>query len=40
VLLQYKTDVSGGRQVVETVIPTFDGKRGWRVAGYFVRLEQ
>jgi len=25
---------------VETVIPTFDGKRGWRVAGYFVRLDQ
>jgi len=40
VLLQYKTDVSGGRQVIETVIPTFDGKRGWRVAGYYVRLEQ
>src|SRR5438105_10431703 len=40
VLLQYKTDVSGGRQVVETVIPTLDGTRGWRVAGYYVRLEQ
>jgi len=40
VLLQYKTDVSGGRQVVETVVPTLDGKRGWRVSGYFVRLEQ
>ena len=26
--------------VVETVVPTFDGKREWRVSGYFVRLEQ
>jgi len=25
---------------VETVTPTFDGKRGWRVSGYYVRLEQ
>jgi hypothetical protein len=40
VLLQYSTNVSGGRQVVETVVPVLDGKRGWRVAGYFVRLEQ
>ena len=40
VFLQYETDVSGGRHVVETVIPTLDGKRGWRVSGYFVRLEQ
>src|SRR5205823_13657218 len=40
VLLQYKTDVSGGRQVIETVILTFDGTRGWRVAGYYVRLVQ
>jgi len=40
VLLQYMTDVSGGRHVVETVVPTLDGKRGWRVSGYFIRLEQ
>lgn len=40
VLLQYQTSVSGGRQVVETVVPTLDGKRGWRVSGYFVRLDQ
>ena len=40
IMARYTTDVSGGRQVVETVIPTLDGKRGWRVAGYFVRLEQ
>ncbi len=40
VLLQYNTDVSGGRQVVETVVPVLEGKRGWRVSGYFVRLEQ
>jgi len=25
---------------VETVVPTLDGKRGWRVSGYFIRLEQ
>jgi hypothetical protein len=40
VLLQYSTTVSGGRQVVETVVPVLDGKRGWRVSGYWVRLEQ
>src|SRR5256885_1860408 len=40
VLLQYQTDVSGGRQVAETVVPTLDGKRGWRVSGYYGRLEQ
>jgi uncharacterized protein DUF4019 len=40
VLLQYQTSVSGGREVVETVVPTLDGKRGWRVSGYFVRLDQ
>jgi hypothetical protein len=40
VVLQYETDVSGGRHVVETVVPTLDGKRGWRVSGYFVRPEQ
>jgi hypothetical protein len=40
VLLQYSTKVSGGRQVVETVVPVLDGKRGWRVSGYWIRLEQ
>lgn len=40
VVLQFQTDVSGGRHVVETVVPTLDGKRGWRVSGYFVRLAQ
>lgn len=33
-------DKWGGRQVVETVVPALDGKRGWRVSGYWVRLEQ
>jgi len=37
VLFQYQTSVSGDRQVVETVVPMLDGKRGWRVSGYFVR---
>lgn len=40
VLLQYNTNVSGGRHVIETVVPMLDGKRGWRVSGYWVRLEQ
>ena len=40
VLLQYQTDVAGGRRVVETVSPILDGTRGWRVSGYYVRLEQ
>ena len=40
VLLQYETEVAGGRHVVETVVPTLDGKRGWRVSGYYVRPEQ
>ena len=40
VLLQYNTNVSGGRHVVETVVPVLDGKRGWRVSGYWVRLDQ
>ena len=40
VLLQYETEVAGGRHVVETLVPTLDGKRGWRVSGYYVRPEQ
>ena len=40
VLLQYNTNISGGRHVVETVVPVLDGKRGWRVSGYWVRLDQ
>ena len=40
VLFQYQTAVSGDRQVVETVVPMLDGKRGWRVSGYFIRAEE
>jgi len=40
VILQYSTNVSGGRQVVETVVPVLDGKRGWRGPGYWVRLDK
>ena len=40
VLLQYSTKVSGGRQMVETVVPLLDGKRGWRVSGYWIRLDK
>jgi len=25
---------------VETVIPVLEGKRGWRVSGYFIRPDQ
>jgi Protein of unknown function (DUF4019) len=37
VLVQYQTSVAGDRQVVETIVPIWDGDRGWRVSGYFVR---
>jgi len=37
VILQYQTSVAGSRQVVETVVPVYDGERGWRVSGYYVR---
>jgi len=40
VLFQYETSVSGDRQVVETVVPVLEGKRGWRISGYFVRPEE
>ncbi len=40
VLFQYETSVSGDRQVVETVIPVLEGKRGWRVSGYFIRPDE
>jgi len=40
VLFQYQTAVSGDRQVVETAVLMVDGKRGWRVTGYFVRPEE
>jgi Protein of unknown function (DUF4019) len=40
VLFQYETNVSGGREVVETVIPVLEGKRGWRVSGYFIRPDE
>src|SRR5438309_10345549 len=33
VLLQYQTDVSGGRHVVETVTLALGGKGGWGVVG-------
>jgi hypothetical protein len=37
VVLQYETEVRGGRRVVETVVPTRDPDGRWRVSGYFVR---
>jgi Protein of unknown function (DUF4019) len=37
VLIQYQTSVAGDRAVIETIVPVWDGERGWRVSGYFVR---
>ncbi len=37
VLLQYQTNVAGGRRVIETVVPMLDSAQTWRVSGYFVR---
>lgn len=39
VIVQYRTEVSQGRRVIETVVPmrTADGR--WLVSGYFVRPE-
>ena len=38
VLLQYRTQVSGDRTVVETVVP-MKTDDGWKVSGYFVNPE-
>jgi len=37
VITQYRTGVAGGASVIETVVAVQDGKRGWRVSGYFIR---
>lgn len=37
VVLQFETQVTGGRAVVETVTPTKEADGTWRVSGYFVR---
>jgi hypothetical protein len=37
VVMQYRTTAGPGRTVAETVTAVFDGGRGWRVVGYFVR---
>jgi Protein of unknown function (DUF4019) len=37
VVLQYETQVSGGRAVVETVTPMKDADGHWRASGYYVR---
>jgi Protein of unknown function (DUF4019) len=37
VILQYQTEVSQDRQVIETVVPAVDSDGHWRVSGYFVR---
>ena len=38
VMLQYRTEVSGDRTIVETVVPRQDGD-AWRVAAYFIQRE-
>jgi hypothetical protein len=37
VILQYQTQVSQGRTVIETVVPGRDPDGRWRVGGYFIR---
>lgn len=39
VFFQYQTSVPGDRQVIETLVATFDGDRGWRVVGYSIQLD-
>lgn len=38
VIVQYRTEVSQGRRVIETVVPMRTAN-GWLVSGYFVRPE-
>jgi hypothetical protein len=38
VVLQYRTKVSQGREVVETVVPMLQPDGSWRVSGYYVRM--
>ena len=40
VVLQYKTAVSEGRTVTETVVPMKQDDGSWRVSGYFVKPNQ
>lgn len=37
VVLQYRSTAGPGHSATETVTAMFDGTRGWRIAGYFVR---
>ena len=37
VVLQYRTKVSQGREVVETIVPMLQPDGSWRVSGYYVR---
>lgn len=39
VVLQYRTSVTGGKSVVETVTPMRDADGDWRVSGYYLRPE-
>jgi Protein of unknown function (DUF4019) len=37
VVIQFRTNVAGGREVVETVTPMRTPDGSWKVSGYFVR---
>ena len=36
--MQFRTQVSGARTVIETVVPMKEGG-AWKVSGYFVKAE-
>jgi opacity protein-like surface antigen len=40
VVIQYKTEFAGSRQLVETITPMLDKDGKWRVSGYFVKPAQ
>jgi hypothetical protein len=37
VVIQYRAQVSGSREVIETVVPARTGQGRWLVSGYFVK---
>jgi hypothetical protein len=37
VVLQYRTKVAQGREVIETIVPMLQPDGSWRVSGYYVR---
>ena len=39
VVIQYRTKAGQGKTVVETITPSLDSDKRWRVAGYYIRPE-